>query len=110
MADLAFVKGDTRSYIALQLRYADGTPVNLAGNLNVVRVAFYAPESQAVAFEVVAEKVDGGLDGRLRVRLPAIGDGAVSGRLVGQVQIDFDGETQTIYERLSVFVREPFSG
>lgn len=110
MADLTFVKGDTRSYIALQLRYANGTPVNLAGDLNVVRVAFYSPDSQAVAFEVVAEKVDGGLDGRLRVRLPAVDDGAISGRLVGQVQIDFDGETQTIYERLSVLVREPFSG
>lgn len=110
MADLTFVKGDTRSYIALQLRYANGTPVNLAGDLNVVRVAFYHPESQVVAFEQVAEKVDGGLNGRLRVRLPAVDDGAISGRLVGQVQIDFDGETQTIYERLSVLVREPFSG
>lgn len=102
------VRGDSRSYVELAMAYGDGTPVNLSRSDVSVSVRFRAPGSDAVLFTRPTTKVDGGVDGIVRLSLPSEVDGAQAGLFDVEAEIDFDGQTQTIYEKFTVSVRERF--
>jgi hypothetical protein len=108
-AMIYLVRGDSKSFIKVSFKDASGKPLNLSGDGFVVTVTFRSQETNQIVYIVTAQKIANGVDGRVKFNLPGLNDGAVAGKLDGQVKIDFDGDVQTIYERISVFVREPIS-
>jgi hypothetical protein len=102
------VRGDSLSYVELTMAYADGSPVDLSRADVAVTVRFRSPGSDAVLFTRPTTKVDGGVNGVVRLSLPSEAEGATAGVFDAEAEIDFDGQTQTIYEKFTVSVRERF--
>lgn len=106
---IQMVRGDTRSYVDLTMAYANGSPVDLSRADVAVSVRFRTPGSDAVLFTRPTTKIDGGTGGMVRLTLPSEAEGAQAGLFDVEAEIDFDGQTQTIYEKFTVFVRERFN-
>lgn len=107
---IKLVQGDNLPYIRLTLTNpADGTAINLSDSSIVVRVYFRAAGSATVLATITCEKVSGGATGQVRFNFP---DGVLDvepGPYEGEVEIDFDGQTQTVYEVLKFNVRSQFA-
>lgn len=111
MADrIKLVQGDTLPYIKLTLTDpATGEAINVADADVIVRIHFRAAGSDTILSTIVCEKVDGGTTGVVRFNFA---NGALDvdpGPYEGEVEIDFDGQTQTVYDVLKFNVRSQFA-
>ena len=105
---IRLVQGDSLPYVYLDLSGSlTGEALNLADPNIVVRVRFRPTRSRATLKTIQCEKVDAGL-GRVRF---SFSDGTLDvppGSYEGEIEIDFDGQTETLYETLKFIVRAQF--
>ncbi|NBP80056.1 hypothetical protein EBU58_04935 [bacterium] len=110
MSRIKLVQGDSLPYIKLTLTDpATGLPINVADADVVVRVYFRAAGSATVLSTITCEKVDGGATGIVRFNF-ANGELDVEpGAYEGEVELDFEGQVQTVYDVLKFNVRSQFA-
>lgn len=104
---IRLVAGDNRPYIKLTLKDADGTPINLEDT--TVRVYFRATGSDTILSTLTCNLIDGGRQGQCSFNF--IGDSlnVEPGAYEGEIEIDFGGEKQTVYDVLKFQVRQQFN-
>lgn len=107
---IKLVQGDTLPYIKLTITDpATGEAINLADPDVVVRVHFRAAGSDTILSTITCEKVSGGGTGIVRFNF-ANGELDVdAGAYEGEVEIDFEGKIQTVYDVLKFNVRSQFA-
>ena len=107
---IKLVQGDNLPYIKLTLTEpSTGAAINVSESDVVVRVYFRAADTDEVLSTITCEKVNGGATGQVRFHFP---DGVLDvepGLYEGEVEIDFDGQKQTIYDTLKFNVRSQFA-
>jgi len=110
MAKINLVQGDNLPYIKLTLSDpSTGAAINLSDSEIVVRVRFRAAGSSTVLSTITCEKVGGGTGGQVRFNFgPGVLD-VEPGPYEGEVEVDFDGQLQTVYEVLKFNVRSQFA-
>lgn len=104
---IRLVQGDNRPYIRMTLRQADGTAMNLQ-NATVV-VHFRRAGESTVLSTLACSKVNGGASGEVSFNFPGQTLNVDPGAYEGEIEIDFDGEKQTVYEVLKFTVRSQFN-
>lgn len=105
---IKLVQGDTRPYIRLTLKDADGTAINVSGS--TVRFKFRAEGSTTTLFTETCSQPNGGADGIVSFNFPAGGLDVDPGPYEGEVEIDFGGgDIQTVYNLLKFSVRAQFN-
>lgn len=107
---IKLVTGDNLPYVRLTLTDpTTGNPINVSNSDITVRVYFRAAGSETVLATIVCEKVNGGTNGVVRFNFPGTTLNVDPGLYEGEVEVDFDGQTQTIYETLKFVIREQFA-
>ena len=107
---IKLVQGDNLPYIRLTLTDPlSGLPINLSDPGIVVRVYFRATGSVTVLSTIVCEKINGGSTGQVRFNFGAGVLDVEPGPYEGEVEVDFEGQTQTVYEVLKFNVRSQFA-
>lgn len=107
---IKLVQGDNLPFIKLTL--ADpvtGARINVSDGDIVVRVYFRAAGSDQVLSTITCEKINGGSTGEVRFNFPNGVLDVDPGPYEGEVEIDFDGQIQTVYEVIKFNVREQFA-
>lgn len=106
---IKLVQGDNYPYITLTLTdTSTGQAIDLSSGNISVRVRFRATGTSTVLSTIPCEKVGGGSTGKVRFNFP---DGVLdvpAGSYQGEVEVDFGGQTQTVYEVLKFNVRSQF--
>jgi hypothetical protein len=107
---IKLVQGDSLPFIKLTLTDpATGIAINLTDDEVVVRVYFRAAGSETILSTIPCQKVNGGTGGQVRFNFA---DGVLDvepGPYEGEVEVDFGGQTQTVYEVLKFNVRSQFA-
>lgn len=107
---IKLVQGDNLPYIRLTLTDpTTGEPLVLSSPQVVVRVYFRAANTTTVLSTLQCEKVDNGATGQVRFNFPNGVLDVEPGLYEGEVEVDFDGQTQTVYEVLKFNVRSQFA-
>jgi hypothetical protein len=107
---IKLVQGDNLPYITLTLTSSDtGSPIDLSDPGTVVRVYFRAAGSSTILSTLTCSKVDNGLTGKVRFNFPNNTLDVEPGAYEGEVEIDFGGSTQTVFEILKFAVRSQFA-
>ncbi len=108
MTLIKLVQGDSLPYIYLSLTGSiSGQPIDLSDQSVTVRMRFRAAGTATVMSTLLCEKIDPALG---RVRFSFVG-GVLDvdpGPYEGEIEIDFDGKTETIYDTLKFIVRAQF--
>lgn len=107
MASIKLVRGDNRPYIRLVLKDVDGDPINLEDS--IVRVYFREAGAETVLATLTCTLVDDGVNGEVIFNFPGTTLDVEPGMYEGEIEIDFDGEIQTVYEVLKFNVRDQFA-
>jgi hypothetical protein len=103
---IRLVTGDNRPYIKLTLRDADGQPINLTGA--TVRVFFRAVGTTTILSTIPCSLIGDGSTGQAQFNFPNNTLDVEPGAYEGEIEIDFGGEIQTVYDTLRFRVREQF--
>jgi hypothetical protein len=107
---IKLVQGDNLPYIRLTLTDPlTGTAINVSDPDVLVRVYFRTAGSTSILSTITCEKVDGGTTGVVRFNFPNGVLDVEPGLYEGEVEIDFDGQIQTVYEVLKFNVRSQFA-
>ncbi len=107
---IKLVQGDNLPYIRLTLTDPlTGAAINVSDVDVIVRVYFRAAGSTTVLSTITCEKVDGGTTGIVRFNFTGGVLDVEPGQYEGEVEIDFDGQIQTIYDVLKFNVRSQFA-
>jgi hypothetical protein len=107
---IKLVQGDTLPFIKLTLTDPlTAAPINLSSPTVLVRVYFRAANTTTVLSTIVCEKLNGGTTGQIRFNFPNGVLDVEPGLYEGEVEIDFDGQTQTVYEVLKFNIRPQFA-
>jgi hypothetical protein len=105
---IKLVQGDTRPYIRMTLRDADGTAINVTNA--TVRLKFRASGTDTTLFTVTALQPNGGGDGVVVFGFPVGALNVEPGPYEGEVEISFgNNEVQTVYDLLKFTVRAQFN-
>lgn len=104
---IRLVQGDNRPYIRLTLRQADGVPMNLTDA--TVVVYFRRAGEAAILATLPCTKVGGGATGEVSFNFPGNTLNVEPGAYEGEIEVNFDGEKQTVYEVLKFSVRAQFN-
>jgi len=105
---IKLVQGDTRPYIKVTLRDADGTAIDVSDA--TVNFKFRQSGSDITLFTVICLQPDGGTDGKIIFNFPEGGLNVDSGNYEGEIEIVFaPDDIQTVYEHLKFYVREQFN-
>lgn len=106
---IKLVQGDSLPYITLTLTDpSTGEIINVSDADVIVRVKFRAAGSDTVLSTIVCEKVGGGSTGKVRFNFSGGVLNVEPGLYEGEVEIDFDGQIQTVYDVLKFNVRQQF--
>jgi hypothetical protein len=103
---IKLVSGDNRPYIKLTLKDSDGVAMNLAGA--TVRVFFRESGTETILATIPCTLVGGGTTGQAQFNFPGTTLDVPAGPYEGEIEIDFGGEIQTVYDLLKFQVREQF--
>lgn len=106
---IKLVQGDQRPYIKLTLTNPDGTPVDVSNAGTVVLVKFRAANTTTTLSTITCLKPNGGSDGVVSFNFPGTTLNVPAGQYEGEVEINFSGEYQTVYDVLNFVVRQQFS-
>ncbi len=105
---IKLVQGDELPYVNLTLTSSDtGSPIDVSGSAVVVRVYFRAANSSQRLSSIICEKVDP-TNGKVRFNFIGGVLDVNPGAYEGEIEIDFDGLTQTLYDILKFTVRAQF--
>lgn len=103
---IKLVQGDNRPYIKLTLKDADGVPMNLSAT--TVRVYFRAVGTTTVLATIPCTLIGSGATGQVQFNFPGSTLDVPPGAYEGEVEVDFGGEIQTVYDVLRFQVRQQF--
>ena len=107
---IKLVQGDSLPYVTLTLTdSATGSAINLSAGTTSVRVFFRAVGSTTVLATILCTKLNGGADGIIRFNFTGGVLNVDPGPYEGEVEINFDGATQTLYDLLKFTVRQQVS-
>jgi len=106
MSVIKLVQGDNRPYIRLRLTSQDGDPIDVSSATVVVK--FRAGNSQTVLATLPCAKINGGEDGVVVFNFPGATLAVPAGVYEGEVEIDFGGEIQTVFDVLQFNLRAEF--
>lgn len=104
---IRLVQGDNRPYIRLTLKQADGTAMNVADA--TVVVYFRRAGEAAILATLSCTKLNGGTNGEVSFNFPGNTLNVEPGAYEGEIEVDFAGEKQTVYEVLKFSVRAQFN-
>jgi hypothetical protein len=106
---IRLVSGDERPVIILTLTDdVTGAPIDLSAPSTTIAVKFRKAGTTTVLSTITCTKVSGGSTGQVQFYF---GSGELDvdpGMYEGEVQIDFNGEIQTVFETLRFTVRDNF--
>jgi len=103
------VQGDTLPFITLTLtNRSNGEAIDLTNAGTVVRLYFRARGTEQILSTLTCEKVGTGSTGQVRFHFPPGALDIEPGQYEGEVEVDFDGQKQTVYELLKFTVRAQF--
>lgn len=106
---IKLVQGDNFPYITLTLTdRSTELALDVSQVDTVVRVYFRAAGTDTILSTLVCEKVGGGSTGQVRFNFPDNTLDVPPGPYEGEVEVDFDGQKQTVYEVLKFNVRSQF--
>lgn len=105
---IKLVQGDDLPYINLALTAAiNGTPIDVSAPEIVVRVYFRPYGAASILSTIVCQKTDP-INGQVRFNFAGGVLDVEPGPYEGEIEIDFNGQTQTIYDTLKFIVRAQF--
>lgn len=104
---IKLVQGDNLPAIRMTLRHGDGTPMNLSDATVVVH--FRRVGETSVLSTIPCSKFNGGATGEVSFHFPGSTLDVEPGPYEGEIEIDFAGEKQTVYEPLKFTVRAQFN-
>lgn len=111
------VENDTRPDLAITLKDSktgdlsdpeSWDPIDLSDPTTTVSVKWRLRNGTTVIEIIVCTKVDGGGTGKVLMAFGTFLVGLAPGNYEGEIEIDFDGETQTVYDTLKLKVRADF--
>lgn len=105
---IKLVQGDSLPAITLTLRQSTGTAVDLSDPTTVVRVYFRAAGSTTVLSTITCSKINASA-GVVRFGFYNNELDVDPGSYEGEVEVDFDGDTQTVFEVLKFSIRAEFA-
>lgn len=103
---IKLVQGDNYPYIKLTLTNPDGTPVDVSAA--IVLVKFRAVGTTVTLTTITASNVATGTDGVVQFNFPGATLSVPPGMYEGEIEINFSGLYQTVYDVLSFAVRAQF--
>ena len=103
---IKLVQGDQRPYIKMELINADGTALDVSAA--TVLVKFRAANTTTVLSTMTCQNVNTGSDGLVVFNFPGTTLSVPAGEYEGEVEINFAGEYQTVYDVLQFVVRQQF--
>lgn len=107
---IKLVQGDNLPFIKLTLADPQtGAAINVSDPDVLVRVYFRAAGTTTPIATLPCEKIDGGATGQVRFNFPNGVLDVEPGPYEGEIEIDFDGQIQTVYEVLKFNVRSQFA-
>jgi hypothetical protein len=111
MADrIKLVQGDTFPIVRLTLTDpVTGTAINLSAGTTSVNVYFREAGTTTVLATLSCTKVNSGTTGQVQFNFATGVLNVDPGPYEGEIEINFDGQKQTVYELLKFNVREQFS-
>lgn len=109
MAAIKLVSGDNRPYVVITVKDEDDNPINLSDADTTAVVHFRKAGAAAVIATLPCTKVDGGSTGKVTFNFPGSTLNVEPGQYEGEIEIDFDGEKQTVYQPLKFIVRSQFA-
>ena len=105
---IRLVAGDTRPWVRVVLKDADGNVLNVAGS--TVYFKFRAAGTTATLFTVTCTQPNGGSDGLIAFNFPVGGLNVAAGQYEGELEVAFtSSDVQTVYELLKFTVRDQFN-
>ena len=107
MSVIKLVQGDNLPYIKMTLTNPDGTAVDVSSA--TVTVKFRAVNTTTVLSTIPCYNVNGGTDGVVMFNFPNSTLNVDPGQYEGEVEINFAGLHQTVYNVLNFLVRQQFS-
>ena len=103
---IKLVQGDNLPTILLTLTDPNGSPINLAAA--VVRVYFRAAGASSVLSSILCRPKTDGTDGQVEFDFSNGVLDVPPGSYEGEIEVNFGGLKQTVYEPLKFVVREQF--
>jgi hypothetical protein len=104
---IKLVQGDNLPYIRIALTNADGTALDVSDA--TVAVKFRATGSTTTLSVIACNFVTDGTDGLVVFNFPGATLSVPAGPYEGEIEINFTGQIQTVYNLLKFLVREDFS-
>lgn len=104
---IRLVQGDNLPYIRVALKNADETPLDVSDATVVVK--FRAAGSTTTLSVIPCNFVTDGTDGFVVFNFPGTTLNVPAGAYEGEIEINFVGQIQTVYNLLKFLVREDFS-
>lgn len=111
MADkIKLVQGDNLPFIKLTLTDPiTSLPIDLSDTDTIVRVYFRAVGADTILSTINCMKIDGGANGQVKFNFGSNELDVDPGLYEGEVNIDFGGFQQTVYDVLKFQVRKQFA-
>lgn len=103
---IKLVQGDQRPYIKMTLTNADGTALDVSSATVVVK--FKAANTTTVLSTIPCVYLTDGKDGIVVFNFPGTTLSVPAGQYEGEVEINFQGSYQTVYDVLNFIVRQQF--
>lgn len=104
---IKLVQGDNLPIIRLSLTNADGTPLDVTSA--IVKIYFRKEATTNVLSIITCTKVNTGSDGLVQFSFAGTTLDVPPGQYEGEIEIDFGGQKQTVYDVLKFIVRAQFS-
>jgi hypothetical protein len=104
---IKLVQGDTLPFVRMTLKHADGEPMDVSAA--TVRMRFRQRGTTTVLSTLVCTKPNGGIDGVVVFNFAGGILDVDPGYYEGEVEVDYAGTKQTIYNTLQFQVRAQFA-
>lgn len=104
---IKLVQGDTLPYIRLTLKHADGQPMDVSAA--TVKMYFRQKGTTQVLSTIICTKPTGGADGVVIFNFSGNSLNVNPGYYEGEVEVDYSGSKQTVYNTLQFQVRAQFA-
>lgn len=109
MATIKLVQGDNLPFVKLSLTNKEGLPIDLSSETTSVVIYFRAAGSKTVIQTIGCGKLDSGYAGGVIFNFPGDSLNIPPGPYEGEIEVNFDGDKQTIFKPLKFLVREQFA-
>jgi hypothetical protein len=104
---IKLVQGDNLPYIRLTLKHATGLPIDVSAA--TVQMFFRAKGSTTILSTITCTKPNGGSDGVVIFNFSGTTLNVDPGYYEGEVQLNYSGTIQTVYDTLQFQVRAQFA-